>query len=83
MDGHLTMEGFDTSLAEGVLLLTPFSADAKDEKTVNFVNKYVELYGRHPNQSPPTPMTRSTPSTRRWSPAASPPTPPPKKPARS
>ena len=23
MDGILTMEGFDTSLAEGVLLLTP------------------------------------------------------------
>ena len=37
MDGILTMEGFDTSLAEGVLLLTPFSADAKDEKTVNLV----------------------------------------------
>ena len=50
MDGILTMEGFDTSLAEGVLLLTPFSADAKDEKTVNFVNKYVELYGDTPNQ---------------------------------
>ena len=50
MDGILTMEGFDTSLAEGVLLLTPFSADAKDEKTVNFVTKYVELYGDTPNQ---------------------------------
>ena len=50
MDGILTMEGFDTSLAEGVLLLTPFSADAQDEKTVNFVNKYVELYGDTPNQ---------------------------------
>ena len=45
MDGILTMEGFDTSLAEGVLPLTPFSADAKDEKTVNSVTKYVELYG--------------------------------------
>ena len=50
MDGILTMEGFDTSLAEGVLLLTPFSADAQDEKTVNFVTKYVELYGDTPNQ---------------------------------
>ena len=50
MDGILTMEGFDASLAEGVLLLTPFSADAKDEKTQNFVKKYTELYGDIPNQ---------------------------------
>ena len=50
MDGILTMEGFDASLAEGVMLLTPFSADAKDEKTQNFVAKYVELYGDTPNQ---------------------------------
>ena len=50
MDGILTMEGFDASLAEGVLLLTPFSADAKDDLTVNFVAKYTELYGETPNQ---------------------------------
>ena len=50
MDGILSLEGFDTSLAEGVYLLTPFSADATDEKTVNFVNKYVEKYGETPNQ---------------------------------
>ncbi len=50
MDGILTLEGFDTSLAEGVMLLTPFSADAKDEKTVNFVKKYNEKYGETPNQ---------------------------------
>ncbi len=50
MDGILTLEGFDTSLAEGVMLLTPFSADSTDEKTVNFVNKYNELYGEIPNQ---------------------------------
>ena len=37
MDGILTMEGFDASLAEGVMLLTPFSADAQDELTKNFV----------------------------------------------
>lgn len=30
MDGILTLEGFDKSLAEGVYLLTPFSADAYD-----------------------------------------------------
>ncbi len=50
MDGILTVEGFDTSLAEGVMLLTPFSADATDELTVNFVTKYNELYGETPNQ---------------------------------
>jgi branched-chain amino acid transport system substrate-binding protein len=50
MDGILTMEGFDTSLAEGVMLLTPFSADATDDLTQNFVSKYQELYGETPNQ---------------------------------
>lgn len=50
MDGILTMEGFDTSLAEGVMLLTPFSADAQDDLTKNFVAKYQEKYGEVPNQ---------------------------------
>ncbi len=50
MDGILTMEGFDTTLAEGVMLLTPFNADATDEKTVSFVQKYQERYGDIPNQ---------------------------------
>ena len=50
MDGILGLEGFDTSLAEGVYLLTPFSADATDELTVNFVNKYKEKFGEVPNQ---------------------------------
>ena len=50
MDGILGLEGFDTSLAEGVMLLTPFSADAEDEKTKAFVAKYDELYGEVPNQ---------------------------------
>ena len=50
MDGILTLEGFDTSLAEGVMLLTPFSADADDELTKNFVANYKEKYGETPNQ---------------------------------
>ncbi len=50
MDGILSVEGFDTSLAEGVTLLTPFSATAEDEKTQNFVTKYKELYKEVPNQ---------------------------------
>ena len=50
MDGILTMEGFDTALAEGVMLLTPFSADASDERTQNFVKAYQAAYGEIPNQ---------------------------------
>lgn len=50
MDGILTMEGFDKSLAEGVMLLTPFNADAKDERTAKFVAKYKEKHGEIPNQ---------------------------------
>ena len=50
MDGILTLEGFNAELAEGVMLLTPFAADATDDLTVNFVTKYVEKYGEIPNQ---------------------------------
>lgn len=50
MDGILAQEGFDTSLAEGVMLLTPFSADAEDDLTKSFVEKYQTAYGETPNQ---------------------------------
>ena len=50
MDGILGIKGFDTSLAEGVYLLTPFSADGTDDATVSFVTKYQELYKEVPNQ---------------------------------
>lgn len=50
MDGILTLEGFNKDLAEGVYLLTPFSADSTDEKTANFVKTYKEKYGETPNQ---------------------------------
>ncbi len=50
MDGILTMEGFDTSLAEGVMLLTPFAADAEDERTQAFVATYEAKYGDTPTQ---------------------------------
>ena len=50
MDGILTAENFDASLAEGVYLLTPFSADAQDEMTQNFVAEYQDRYGEIPNQ---------------------------------
>lgn len=45
LDGLLTVKNFDTSLAENVMLLTPFSADAKDEKTQNFVKSFKEKFG--------------------------------------
>lgn len=50
MDGILTLKGFDMSLAEGVMVLTPFSADAADEQTQNFVSEYQTRHGETPNQ---------------------------------
>ena len=50
MDGILTLEGFDTSLAEGVMLLTPFTADAEDARTQTFVAEYKDAFGEIPNQ---------------------------------
>ena len=40
MDGMLDMEGFDKSLAEGLLLMTPFNASGTDERTKTFVETY-------------------------------------------
>lgn len=48
MDGILGVEGFDTALAEGLYLMTPFSAD--DEKSADFVNAYKDAYGEVPDQ---------------------------------
>ena len=50
LDGLLAVEGFDTSLAEGVMLLTPFAADADDEQTQAFVASYKEKFGDTPIQ---------------------------------
>jgi len=50
MDGILELEGFDTSLAEGVIVLTPYSADDTSELNQNFVAKFKEKYGETPNQ---------------------------------
>lgn len=50
MDGILDVEGFDTSLAEGLMMMTPFAADADDEATKTFVAKYQEKMGGVPNQ---------------------------------
>ena len=51
LDGILTIDGFNKSLAEGVILLTPFVAgDTKSQANVDFTNKYKEKYKDTPNQ---------------------------------
>lgn len=50
MDGILSMEGFDTSLAEGLMLLTPFTPYSEDAKSKAFTEAYQEAYGELPIQ---------------------------------
>lgn len=51
MDGILSVEGFDTSLADGLMMLCPFSAFGDDETTTTFVDAYKAAYnGETPNQ---------------------------------
>ncbi len=44
LDGVIAQLGNDKALAEGVMLLTPFAADAKDEKTQKFTAAYKAEY---------------------------------------
>ena len=44
LDGVIQQLGDDASLAEGVMLLTPFVADATDEKTQAFTSAYKAAY---------------------------------------
>ncbi len=51
MDGILTVDGFDAALAEGLVLMTPFDANATDANTVAFVEKFkAKMDGLVPNQ---------------------------------
>ena len=50
IDGILNVEGFDKSLAEGLMLLTPFSAEAEDAATQHFTSAYREKYHETPDQ---------------------------------
>ncbi|MBR3869317.1 MAG: ABC transporter substrate-binding protein [Clostridia bacterium] len=51
LDGILSVENFDVKLAEGVMLLTPFAADAEDDATKKFVAAYKAKYNNEiPNQ---------------------------------
>ena len=45
MDGILTLEGFDVSLAEGLMFITGFNPYATDEKSVAFIDSYKKLSG--------------------------------------
>lgn len=50
MDGILNVENFDIALAEGLLLQTPFTTEAEDELTKNFVANFEAAFGEKPNQ---------------------------------
>ena len=50
MDGILDLDGFDASLAENLMFLTPFTANATDEATQKFVADYKEAFGDTPIQ---------------------------------
>jgi len=51
MDGILGVDGFNKELAEGLIMMTPFAADADDAATQSFVAKYKEKSsGEIPNQ---------------------------------
>lgn len=50
LDGILDVENFDAALAEGTMLLTPFTADAEDEMTQAFVKSYNEKFKIAPIQ---------------------------------
>lgn len=46
LDGILGMDNFDKALAENVMLLTPFTPTAKDERTQNFVKNFTAKYDK-------------------------------------
>ena len=51
LDGLIGQLGDNVALSNGVMLLTPFSASAEDERSVAFTNAYMEAYnGETPNQ---------------------------------
>ena len=50
MDRILALDGFDKELAEGLMFLTPFTPDSKDDKTQTFVKAYREAFNDTPIQ---------------------------------
>ena len=75
MDGILAIEGFDTSLAEGLLLMTPLSTPPPLTSALPASSPSTRRATmRSPTSSPLTAMTASTPSTRPARRPVSPPT---------
>lgn len=50
LDGIIKQLDKDASLADGIMLLTPFSADSKDELSQKFTKAFKEKYNETPNQ---------------------------------
>ena len=50
MDGILSVENFDASLAEDLMYMAPFVANSDDEQVKSFVSKYQEQFNEVPNQ---------------------------------
>ena len=50
MDGILGVDGFDKTLAEGVMFLTPFTPTSDDEAVQKFVASYEDEFGSTPIQ---------------------------------
>ena len=74
MDGILAIEGFDTSLAEGLLLMTPSTPPPLTSALPASSPSTRRATMRSPTSSPLTAMTASTPSTRPARRPVSPPT---------
>lgn len=50
MDGILDLDGFDASLAENLMFLTPFTTNATDDATQKFVADFKDAFGDTPIQ---------------------------------
>ena len=74
LDGILGKVSQDVTIADNVLMMTPFAADSADPKVQAFVKAYEEAYGATPDQFAADATTRCTPSRPLWRPqAAAPP----------
>lgn len=50
MDGILDVDGFDATLAEGLMFLSPFTPTSEDPAIQEFVSAFKDAYGSTPNQ---------------------------------
>lgn len=69
LDGILGKVSQDVTIADNVLMMTPFAADSADPKVQAFVKAYQDAYNATPDTSSPRmPMTLCTPSRPLWRP---------------